>query len=111
MSELWLPDSIDTGIERRLLPDERKQDGGSYFDDELMTVTEHEKLFREQMAELIRHLNARPDHAVYVGSTDERRQLREVFNWWQRERIIGHHPNIRIDYGIAEGNIRVGEDR
>jgi len=102
MEEIWTPQLMS-------VPDERKSDGGSYFDDEMQTQEENAKEFALQTKRLLEHLNARPDHVVYVGSTDARRQLREVFNSWRQRGGLSHNPNIRIDYGVADGAIRVGE--
>ena len=88
------------------VPGERKKDGGTVFDDELEPVA---KVYAEAIKEMVAHLNERPDHALYVGSAEERTKMREVLNWWMREGHIGHNPNIRIDYGIPEGQIRIGE--
>ena len=102
MQELWTPPVMQ-------VPEERKWDGGSYFDDEMQTKEAVALAYRKQVEDLLIHLNARPDHVVYVGSTEDRSNIRAVFNWWVREGALGHHPNIRIDYGVADGAIRVGE--
>ena len=99
-SGLWLP---GTGKH-----DGGKRDGGTWFDDELEDAR---TVFLRQAKELIGHINERADHVVYVGSTDDRAKLREVFNWWKREGIIGRNPKIEIEYGIPEGAIRVTEPR
>jgi len=116
MPELWLPGSATDKVTvetpaRRSLPDHRKPDGGSYFDDELATEEQKAAELAAEVRELCHHLNARPDHVVYVGTAKDRDELRQVFNWWKREGAIGHNPNIRIDYGVPEGAIRVGEAR
>lgn len=85
-----------------------KQQGGSYFDDELESAN---TVFMNMVKDLLAHLRERRDHVVYVGSTKDREQLREVFNWWKREGFIDHNPTIKIDYGVPEGTIRVTEDR
>ena len=90
------------------LPGERKRDGGSYFDDELGSA---ETVFKNMAKDLVQHLNERPDHIVFVGTSEDRARMREVFNWWVREGMIGHNPTIKIDYGVPEGGIRVAEDR
>ena len=95
--------------QRVVAPTEGKKDGGSYFDDEMVTKEEVALAYRRQVEDLLVHLNARPDHVVYVGSTEDRSNIREVFNWWVREGALRSHPNIRIDYGVADGAIRVGE--
>ena len=97
--------------QRRSLPTLRKEEGGSYFDDELETEAVVAKRYADDAKELLVHLNQRPDHSVYVGSEDERVQMRAVFNHWKREGALMHNPNIRIDYGVAEGAIRVGDGR
>ena len=116
MSKLWIPgidganDVVEvTTPERRVLPIERKAEGGSWFDDEMETETEHHKRFQDELNRLMKHLNVRPDHVVYVGSTKDREDLRRFFNHAFSQRAIGHHPNIRIDYGVPDGTIRVGE--
>ena len=114
--ELWTPGQAKDVVEverkpRRDLPQIAKKDGGSYFDDEMMTELEVAAEYAEQVRQLLMHLNERPDHTVYVGSAEERTKMRSVLNWWKREGALGHNPNIRIDYGIAEGAIRVGEER
>ncbi len=94
-----------------VLPTAGKKEGGSHFDDELQTAQSKTNEFWEEMARLIDHLNQRPDHDVYVGSAEERGKLRSVFNHWKRQGKLGHNPNIRIDYGVQEGGIRVGDGR
>lgn len=106
MEKLWTPYE---GHARRVRPQERNSDGGSIFDDELGTQEDHDKQLAKQAKDLMIHLAQRPDHTVYVGSAEERDQLRQVFNWWHREGALEHHPNIRIEYGVPTGNIRVGE--
>ena len=102
MQEIWTPAPME-------LPDVRKKDGGSYFDDEMVTKEEVALAYRKQVEALLVHLNERPDHKVYVGSTKDRSNMREVFNWWVRKGALQKHPDIRIDYGVADGAIRVGE--
>jgi hypothetical protein len=106
--ELWTPTQTH---ERRVRPTERKKEGGTTFDDELETQAVVAKRYADQVKELLVHLNQRPDHTVYVGTPEERDQLRSVFNHWKREGALLHNPNIRIDYGVAEGAIRVGDGR
>lgn len=96
---------------RRERPTSRKLEGGSIFDDELATEEEKAREFGLQVQELLLHLNARPDHVVYVGSADERGKMREVFNNWYMQGVLMHHPNIRIDYGVPDGTLRIGEER
>jgi len=107
MSEdLWVPTQTTA---RKVLPSERKDEGGTFFDDELDTQASHDEKFLKDMTELMRHINERPDHTIYVGSDDDRHKLRTVFNAWKRMSLIGHNPNIRIDYGVPDGTIRVDE--
>ena len=114
MAELWIPGQANDVVEvqpheRRVQPTERKKEGGSQFDDELgLEATRHANLMAEG-ARLLEHLQERPDHIVYVGSIEERDKLREVFNVWHRHGTLNHHPTIRIDYGVAEGAIRITE--
>ena len=113
---LWTPGQAKDKVEveqkaRRQLPQIRKTEGGSYFDDELMTEEEVAKEYGMQVRQLLEHLNERPDHSVFVGSLEERDQMRTVFNHWKSEGAIAHNPTIRIDYGVGEGAIRVGDDR
>ncbi len=112
--ELWTPGRATDIVEveqkpRHVMPDERKHDGGSYFDDEMQTEEQVARALAQQVAELLVHLSERPDHVVYVGSVEDRSNIREVFNWWVREGALEKHPNIRIDYGVPSGGIRVGE--
>ena len=104
-NELWIPPDA------RVLPTERKSDGGSYFDDEMVSEEQHKAEFNAMVVELIRHINTRPDHVVFVASSDERHQMRTVFNSWREGGIIGRIPTIKIDYGVRDGTIRVDEDR
>ena len=88
------------------LPGARKRDGGSYFDDELNLA---EKVILEASEDLVKHINERPDHIVYVASAEERDKMRTVFNHWKATGRIGENPNIRIEYALTDGSIRVGE--
>ncbi len=111
---LWTPgqatDIVEVEqVERHVMPDERKHGGGSYFDDEMDTERQVAAAIALQVKQLIEHLNQRPDHTVYVGGTKDRSNIREVFNWWHREGALLNHPNIRIDYGVPDGAVRVGE--
>jgi hypothetical protein len=106
MDDLWTPTQQH---ERRVRPDSRKTEGGSTFDDELATEESKAKSLAEQARQLLIHLNQRPDHTVYVGSAEEREKMRDVFNWWKREGALNHNPNIRIEYGVPDGAIRVAE--
>jgi len=108
VKELWTPTETH---QRRAMPTVRKKDGGTHFDDELETEAVVAKRYADDVKELLRHLNQRPDHVVLVGSVEERDQLRQVFNYWKRQGALMHNPNIRIDYGIVEGAIRVGDGR
>jgi len=116
MPKLWTPgrskEKVEVDVKAVMKsPTERKKDGGSYFDDELETQAESDAKFTIQMEELVAHLRARPDHEVYVGGSEERDQLRKVFNHWKQTGVISHNPNIRIDYGVADGAIRIGDGR
>jgi hypothetical protein len=108
MEELWVPTQTH---ERRVRPEARKLEGGSVFDDELGTEQAAARIYAEAVKELLTHLNQRPDHNVYVGSEDERGKMREVFNHWKKQGVLMHNPNIRIDYGVPDGNIRIGDGR
>ena len=88
------------------LPGSMKRDGGTYFDDELENADTVLELATQG---LVNHINERPDHIIYVGSAEEREKMRAVFNHWKKVGRIGENPNIRIDYGIQEGAIRVGD--
>ncbi len=93
------------------MPTIRKDEGGSYFDDEMMTKEEATEAVRKDMLTLVEHLNQRPDHTVYVSGPKDRVYLRSVFNEWKRQNVIAHNPNIRIDYGVRVGAIRIGDGR
>ena len=108
MKELWTPTKTHA---RRAMPTVGKAEGGTTFDDELETEEAVAKRYAEDVKGLLEHLNQRPDHEVYVGSGEERDQLRAVFNHWKQEGALMHNPNIRIDYGVADGAIRVGDGR
>ncbi len=102
--ELWTPTQT---AERPVKPSARKDEGGTWFDDELETQTAHDNKLRAEMFRLIDHINKRPDHTVYVSCVDERAKMRKVFNMWRKMDFISGVPRIEIDYGIAEGGIRV----
>jgi hypothetical protein len=111
-------EQLDSGLmvptstpERRVKPTERKLEGGSQFDDELESEQSANKKFSDDMIRLVEHIQQRPDHIIYVGSADERGKMREVLNDWKRRGWIRHQPNIRIDYGIPDGALRVGDGR
>ena len=101
MDKLWTPPGA------KVAPTEGKKDGGSYFDDELETVASKEAAVKREYDSMVEHLNQRPDHKVYVGGTRERSELREVFNHMFSVGVINRHPDIRIEYGVAEGAIRI----
>ncbi len=102
--ELWTPTKT---LPRKSLPTQRKSEGGSYFDDELEDQAAIDERFARSMQELVEHLRQRPDHTVYVGSAEDRTKMRVVFNSWAKHGVLSHNPNIRIEYGIPEGGIRV----
>lgn len=106
-SGLWTP----TPTAPTVTPTERKKDGGSYFDDELETNRDYYETLMEEGERLVNHLRERPDHVVHVGSARERDELRQVFNLWFQAGALNHHPTIHIDYGVAEGAIRIGDGR
>ena len=99
MTELWTPGHV--------APTERKDEGGSHFDDELETTANAEKTIQSEYKVMVEHLNQRPDHKVYVGGTKEREELRQVFNHMVAQKVISRHPDIRIEYGVATGAIRI----
>ena len=102
MPDLWTPAGM-------VSPDVRKEEGGTYFDDEL--ETKHDQYTKYQLESLaIRaQLNERPDHTVFVASVEARQELRKVFNFWFSKKEMGHHPTIEIDYGLPDGEMRIGE--
>ena len=108
MDDLWIPTQTQA---RRVRPDSRKAEGGSYFDDELGTQEEAARKYALAVKDFLTHLNQRPDHVVFVGSADERGKMREVFNHWKRKGVLMYNPSIEIDYGIPEGGVRVGDGR
>jgi len=100
MSEpLWTPGHV--------APSERKFDGGSHFDDELETTANKQKVIQAEYNTMVEHLQQRPDHKVYVSSTEERAKMRAVFNHMFNEGVLTHRPDIRIEYGVADGAIRI----
>lgn len=101
--KLWTP--------QRVLPDVAKKDGGSYFDDEMELTADRDQRLIDDATELLNHVRQRPDHVVYVGSIEDRDMMREVFNWWKRERLIGHNPTIKIEYAVPTGTVRIDEER
>ena len=90
------------------LPGERKADGGSRFDDELETKDE---VFVRETVDLVAQINEHHDNVVFVGSTEERDQMRKVMNHFLAIKAIGRNVTIKLDYGIPEGGVRIGEDR
>ncbi len=104
--ELWVPTQAH---ERRVKPTTRKLEGGSQFDDEMGLERHAEAKVEAARLELIDHLNHRPDHIVYVASVEEREKMRTVFNSWFQWKVINHNPTIKIDYGVADGALRVTE--
>ena len=90
------------------LPNERKWDGGSQFDDELETA---DQMFVRETKELVAQINEREDHVVFVGSVEDRDSMRKVMNHFLAIKAIGRNVSIKIDYGIPEGGVRIGEDR
>ncbi len=112
--ELWTPGRATDVVEverigRKTVPTLRKNEGGSYFDDEMDDEQMVAKAYALQVKMLLEHQNERPDHNVYVGSTTDRENIRQVFNYWVSQGALKKHPNIRLDYGVADGAIRVGE--
>ena len=110
--ELWTPgrakDKVEIApIEPRVAPTEQKPDGGSWFDDELETQEQKQARIEAEAMELMRHINARPDHTVYVSSSDERERMREVFKLWRHKGYLAKVPKIKIEYGVPAGGIRV----
>ncbi len=91
------------------LPPTAKREGGSQFDDELETAESKEAEVAKGMAEMLGHLQARPDHKIYVSSTGDREKMRAVCNWWFRDGYLKFHPDIKIEYGVPEGSIRIAE--
>ena len=99
MNELWTPGHV--------APTERNDEGGSHFDDELETTANKQKVIQAEYNTMVDHLNKRPDHKVYVSSTEERAKMRSVFNHMFNQKVISHRPDIRIEYGVADGAIRI----
>ena len=66
-------------------------------------------LITAAVTDLLHHLNQRPDHVVYVDSPKSRDEMRQVFNWWKKEGALRHNPDIKIEYALQEGSIRVAE--
>ena len=106
-----MPDELWTPPDAKVVPTIGKSEGGTFFDDEMETKEEHDAKFKAAVIELVKHLNQRPDHVVFVGSDDERHKMRTVFNSFKEGGLINHWPTIKIDYGVPDGTIRVDEDR
>jgi len=100
---IWTPPKV--------VPKERKRDGGSYFDDEMVDTRTHEEKFKAAVLELIKEVNQHPDKVVFVASDDERHKMRAVFNSFKEAGMVQHWPTIKIDYGVPEGTLRVDWDR
>ena len=100
---LWTPPSA------KVKPTEMKKEGGSHFDDEVMDLAMEKAQFAIEVERLIDHLRKRPDHRVYVSSTEERTKMRSVFNLWFQNGTLDYHPDIRIEYGVPDGQIRIAE--
>jgi hypothetical protein len=96
-------------IKRMWLPSSAKRDGGSYFDDEMETYDAHMTKQQRESLRIRTQLNERPDHFILVGSAEARETMRKVCNFWKAKGEIGHFPTIKIDYGIPEGEMRIGE--
>ena len=114
MTELWTPGQAKDVVEvhqaeRVVLPNERKHEGGSHFDDELDLESKRMADLQAEGRRLVDHLRERPDHIVYVASIEDRDNMRAVFNFWFNAGILTHHPSIKIDYGVADGAIRITE--
>ena len=109
MPKLWTPgDKVPVEPhKRRVQPTERKAEGGSQFDDELETAEAKQARIEAEAMELMSHINARPDHNVYVSSHDEREKMRDVFKLWRHKGYIRGVPKIKIEYGVPAGGIRV----
>ena len=108
MDKLWTPTKAH---ERRVRPGSQKREGGSYFDDELPTERATQTEVMRDRKSLIDHIKNRPDHDIMVASIEQREQMRAVFNDWFKRGVIGHHPTIKVDYGVPDGAIRVGDGR
>jgi len=90
------------------LPGQRKTEGGSFFDDELDTA---DAQFVKDTKSLVEQINEREDHVVFVASVEDRDQMRKVMNHFKKIKAIGRNVTIKIDYGIPDGGVRIGEDR
>jgi len=90
------------------LPGQRKGEGGSYFDDELSTA---DAQFVKDTKSLVEQINEREDHVIFVASVEDRDKIRQVMNHFLKIKAIGRNVTIKIDYGIPDGGLRIGEDR
>ena len=68
-------------------------------------------MFVRETKDLVDQINEREDHVVFVASTEERDKMRQVMNHFLKIKAIGRNVTIKIDYGISEGGVRIGEDR
>jgi len=100
---LWTPPKV--------LPTERKRDGGSYFDDEMSDTEVERKQFLDMATDMVEHIRQRPDHTIYVGGVEDRTKMRQVLNHFYTKGLITTRPRIKIDYGVPDGTIRIDEDR
>ena len=92
---LWTPPSA------KVKPTVMKKEGGSHFDDEVMDIAIEQATFAIEVERLIDHLRKRPDHKVYVSSTEERTKMREVFNLWFKVSI--HCCQLEFIFSINSG--------
>ena len=86
------------------LPGTAKRDGGTWFDDELEPA---QRALVKATAELVAHINERPDHVVYVASQADREKMRRVLDWFVDDGMIGRKPQVKIEYGLKDGTVRV----
>jgi hypothetical protein len=112
--ELWTPGKATDKVAvnptvQKVVPEIGKAEGGSYFDDEMDDRSRLEARIEQDAADLRAHINARPDHVVYVSSVEDRAKMRAAFNVWHRHGLLNHNPTIKIEYGVVEGGIRVAE--
>jgi len=86
------------------IPDKRRKDGGSYFDDLLgkkpPTAEELNSLA------LRNEINARPGSCVFV-STARLRQMQEVVALWQRYREVSPSLRVLTDDTLKPGTVEV----
>ena len=100
---LWTPEGT------KVTPDKRKWDGGTFFDDELGSLDDRQKAIKKEYDRMVDHLRKRPDHTVYVGDTETRDKMRQVFNHMFNTKVLNYRPDIRIDYGVRTGALRIDE--